>query len=162
MNAEGMMRGGTALRLVCGMIVGTGLVVTTYGVGDRENHSSGNSAEAALVVAHEPDRLLPQVGVASWYGFDHQGKLTASGKRFDARKLTAAHPTLPLNSKAKVTNLDNGRTVEVVINDRGPGAPGRAIDLSERAAKTIGMKKDGLAPVIIQPVEPKTSEVASR
>ena len=156
------MRGGTVFRLACGTIVGIGLVVTTYGVGDANNHPSGNSAEAALVAPRDPARPRSQVGIASWYGFGQQGKLTASGKRFDARDLTAAHPTLPLNSKAKVTNLDNGHTVEVIINDRGPGAPGRAIDLSERAAKTLGMKKDGLAPVVIQLVETKPPEVASR
>ena len=103
---------------------------------------------------------ITQIGIASWYGFDHQGKLTASGKPFDARKLTAAHPTLPLNSKAKVTNLGNGKSVEVTITDRGPGAPGRAIDLSERAATRLGMKKSGLALVEIKPLPRPESEVA--
>lgn len=105
-------------------------------------------------------RLLPamlakhrtEVGIASWYGYGHQGKLTASGKPFDARKLTAAHPTLPFNSKVKVTNLDNGKSVDVTITDRGPGVPGRAIDLSLRAAQRLGMKKQGLALVEIQPI----------
>jgi rare lipoprotein A len=155
---EGMMRGG-ALRLVCGTIVGVGLVAATHGIGDATIHPSGSEANAA---PQDPARPVAQIGIASWYGFDHQGKRTASGKRFDARKLTAAHPSLPLNSKAKVTNLDNGRSVEVTINDRGPGAPGRAIDLSARAATKLGMKKEGLAPVAIQPLTPKTAEVASR
>jgi len=93
-----------------------------------------------------------QVGIASWYGRDHQGKLTASGRPFDAHKLTAAHNTLPLNTKAKIVNLENGKSVEVTINDRGPGIPGRVIDLSERAARRLGMKRAGLALVMIEPL----------
>jgi rare lipoprotein A len=96
-----------------------------------------------------------QVGLASWYGKDHQGMLTASGRRFDRRKLTAAHKTLPLNIKAKVTNLENGKTVEVTIDDRGPYISGRVIDLSERAARRLGMKKEGLAVVKIEPLPEK-------
>lgn len=101
-----------------------------------------------------------EIGLASWYGADHQGRPTASGAPFDRRKLTAAHPTLPLNSKAKVTNLENGRSVVVTVNDRGPGMPGRAIDLSERAAKRLHMTKQGLAPVKIVPLQPSPSQVA--
>ena len=97
-------------------------------------------------------RERAQVGIASWYGRDHQGRLTASGRPFDPHKLTAAHNTLPLNTKAKVVNLENGRSVEVTIDDRGPGIPGRVIDLSERAAQRLGMKKQGLALVKIEPL----------
>jgi len=93
-----------------------------------------------------------EVGVASWYGAQHQGRLTASGAPFDMHKLTAAHPRLPLNSKVLVTNLENGKSVEVTINDRGPGVEGRLIDLSERAASTIGMKDEGLALVRVEPL----------
>jgi len=97
------------------------------------------------------------VGIASWYGLDHQGRLTASGRPFDARKLTAAHNTLPLNTKARIVNLENGKSVEVTINDRGPGIPGRVIDLSERAALRLGMKKEGLALVRIEPLPYKVA-----
>jgi rare lipoprotein A len=90
------------------------------------------------------------VGQASWYGAWHRGKLTASGEKFDPDELTAAHRTLPLGTEARVTNLQNGRSVEVIINDRGPYVKGRAIDLSARAAKVLGMKKQGLAPVRIE------------
>ncbi len=93
-----------------------------------------------------------QIGIASWYGGRHQGKPTASGVPFDRHKLTAAHNTLPLITKARVTNLQNHRSVEVTINDRGPGVRGRTIDLSERAARQLGMKKDGLALVKIVPI----------
>lgn len=112
-------------------------------------------------IAHNPqgepghfmhDQLKAQVGVASWYGLDHEGMRTASGQPFDRRKLTAAHNTLPLNTKARVTNLENGKSVEVTINDRGPGISGRVIDLSERAARRLGMTKKGLAVVKIEPL----------
>ena len=159
------MRGATPLRLVFFWVVGIGLTtVITHGVGDATIDPSATGVAASAVSSrdNEPTRSPVQVGMASWYGLDHQGKLTASGVRFDARKLTAAHPSLPLNSKAKVTNLENGRSVEVTINDRGPGAPGRAIDVSERAAQKLGMKKEGLAPVVIEPLKRSQSEIANR
>ena len=134
----------TSVRLVMYCVLGAGLsAVVSHGIGDATAGSPATSAEAPADA---------QVGIASWYGADQQGKLTASGRPFDRRKLTAAHPSLPLNSKAKVTNLDNGRSVEVTFNDRGPGAPGRDIDVSEKAAQKLGMKKEGLAPVVIEPV----------
>jgi rare lipoprotein A len=170
------MRGSTPIRLVVCWIAGLGLTAAmTHGVGDATIGPIGFAAPAVSPVAPPDDGLarppLPdggparsplQVGIASWYGADHQGKLTASGRPFDRRKLTAAHPSLPLNSKAKVTNLENGRSVEVTINDRGPGAPGRAIDVSERAAQKLGMKKEGLAPVVIEPLQQPDAEIASR
>src|ERR1043165_9150614 len=70
-----------------------------------------------------------QVGVASWYGDEFQGGRTASGERFDAGELSAAHPTLPLGTRARVTNLGNGRSVVVRINDRGPFVRGRVLDV---------------------------------
>ena len=93
-----------------------------------------------------------QTGVASWYGDHWQGRTTASGKPFDDRKLTAAHRTLPLNTRVRVTNLRTGISVEVTITDRGPYAEGRVIDLSKAAAKKLGMVKEGLMPVRIQNV----------
>jgi rare lipoprotein A (peptidoglycan hydrolase) len=89
------------------------------------------------------------IGEASWYGPGFQGKKTASGEIFDDSKLTAAHKTIPLGSKAKVTNLTNGRTVEVKINDRGPFIDGRMVDLSQAAAKALGMIDRGTARVQI-------------
>jgi rare lipoprotein A len=111
-------------------------------------------AAAAPLPPVKPALFKPQVGIASWYGSDHDGRLTASGVPFDASKLTAAHNTLPLHTVVKVTNLHNGKSVDVVINDRGPGIKGRTIDLSEKAAQKIGMKKKGLARVRIQPIKP--------
>jgi len=88
-----------------------------------------------------------QIGKASWYGPGFHGKKTASGQRFDQYALTAAHPRLPLGTRAIVTNLHNGKEVEVTINDRGPHGGGRIIDLSRAAAKKLAM--DGTARVSI-------------
>jgi rare lipoprotein A len=89
-------------------------------------------------------------GRASWYGPGFHGKKTASGKIYDQHKLTAAHKTLPLGTKARVTNLENGSTVEVEINDRGPFIEGRIIDLSWAAAGVLGFVESGLAPVQVE------------
>ena len=91
-----------------------------------------------------------QRGLASWYGPGFHGKKTASGDRFDQNDLTAAHRQLPLGSKATVTNLENGKQVEVEINDRGPYVGGRVIDLSKAAAEKIDMKGDGTARVRVE------------
>ncbi|HLI20361.1 MAG TPA: septal ring lytic transglycosylase RlpA family protein [Stellaceae bacterium] len=96
-----------------------------------------------------PKQASKLVGVASWYGKHWQGRKTASGTRFDRRKLTAADRDLPLNTRVRVTNLLNGRSVEVLVNDRGPYVGERVLDLSEAAAKRLGMIKEGLAPVRI-------------
>ena len=87
------------------------------------------------------------VGLASWYGPRHHGRPTASGGVFDMHALTAAHPTLPLGTRVRVTNLTNNRSVVVRITDRGPYVPGRLIDLSRAAAVEIGMIGDGVTPV---------------
>jgi len=90
-----------------------------------------------------------QVGIASWYGPGFHGSKTASGEIYNMYKLTAAHKTLPLGTFVKVINLENGRSVIVKINDRGPFVPGRIIDLSYAAAKRLGMLKKGTAKVEI-------------
>lgn len=92
---------------------------------------------------------VEQVGNASWYGPAQDKKETASGEPFDQNALTAAHPTLPLGTTAVVTNLETGKSVEVTINDRGPHAKGRKIDLSRAAAQRIGMTKKGVTRVKI-------------
>ena len=90
-----------------------------------------------------------QVGLASWYGHQEQGRPTANGERFDQRKLTAAHRTLPLPSHVRVTNLENGKSIVVRVNDRGPFIPGRVLDLSTGAARALGIEKEGVALVRI-------------
>jgi rare lipoprotein A len=94
--------------------------------------------------------IVEQRGEASYYGPGFQGKKTATGEKFDQNQPTAAHPALPLGTKATVTNLENGKSVDVEINDRGPYIKGRDIDLSKSAAKELGMTKNGVAPVKIE------------
>ena len=89
-------------------------------------------------------------GQASWYGAQHQGKTTASGEPFNMNALTAAHRELPFGTRVRVTNLNNGRSVIVRINDRGPFHNGRIIDLSRKAAEQLDMLKTGTAPVRIE------------
>ena len=91
-----------------------------------------------------------QTGEASWYGEPHHGRPTASGEIYDMNQLTAAHRTLPLGTRVLVTNLKNGRAVEVRINDRGPSVEGRIIDLSFAAAKELGAVPSGTIPVRVR------------
>jgi len=93
------------------------------------------------------------VGLASWYGHEFAGRKTTTGERFNPNHLTAASKQLPLKSQAIVTNLDNGRTVKVKINDCGPYVKGRQLDLSKRAARELGMIHKGVAPVMIKLVK---------
>ena len=88
-------------------------------------------------------------GSASWYGPGFDGNMTANGEIYNQNALTAAHPSLAFGTKVKVTNIDNGRSVIVKINDRGPYAEGRVIDLSAAAAQSLDMIHSGVAPVEI-------------
>jgi rare lipoprotein A len=99
-----------------------------------------------------------QVGTASWYGEFFDGKPTASGEDYDMYDMTAAHPTLPLGSYVKVTNLHNGRAVVVKVNDRGPIVQGRIIDLSFGAAQVLEFKDHGLQKVRLDVVKRGTSQ----
>lgn len=91
-----------------------------------------------------------QVGLASWYGAHHHGLRTASGEVFDMYKLSAAHPTLPFGTRLLITSLDNGRSAEVRVNDRGPHIDGRIIDLSYAAARALGATGTGTVRVRIR------------
>jgi rare lipoprotein A len=92
-----------------------------------------------------------QRGMATFYGTEQHGGPTASGERFDKRKMTAAHRTLPFGTRVRVTNTRNGRSIEVRINDRGPyGGRGRIIDLSEAAARRLVMIDAGVVPVTVE------------
>jgi rare lipoprotein A len=93
-----------------------------------------------------------QVGKASFYGPHHAGKRMANGKPMSPAKMVAASKTLPLWTKAKVTNLETGKSVAVTVADRGPYAPGRIIDVSSKAAEKLDMKEDGVAPVKVTPL----------
>jgi rare lipoprotein A len=104
-----------------------------------------------LSCSKEPTHTLQ--GVASWYGYPHHGRITASGRRFNMYELTAAHRTLPLGTRLRVTNLTNGRGVTVTITDRGPFVKYRVLDLSYAAAREIGMVGPGTAPVQLEMIE---------
>jgi rare lipoprotein A len=91
--------------------------------------------------------------LASWYGEPHHGQPTASGEIFDMARLTAAHRTLPLGTRLRVKNLENGRTVRVRVNDRGPYIAGRVLDLSRGAARALGMVERGVVPVELDSVD---------
>ena len=94
--------------------------------------------------------LDDDMGVASFYGRRFQGRTTASGERYDADQLTAAHPTLPFGTRVKVTNLDNRRSVVVRVNDRGPFKEGRIIDVSKKAADQLDFVAAGLCRVKLE------------
>jgi rare lipoprotein A len=122
--------------------------------GGQGEQTSRQKESAAAKSGHK------EVGEASWYGLGFEGPETANGEPFNHKGMTAAHPTLPMRTKAEVTNLENGRKVAVKINDRGPYAKGRAIDLSRAAAENLDMKKDGTALVKIE-VKPKRKKRCS-
>jgi rare lipoprotein A len=115
--------------------------------------SEAKAQNVSLSTPPKPRSKHAQRGDASWYGPGFHGKKTASGEIYDQTKLTAAHKTLPLGSKARVTNLENGSTVEVQINDRGPFIEGRIIDLSKAAAWALGFVEAGIVPVRVEMVE---------
>jgi rare lipoprotein A len=108
-----------------------------------------------------PQPTITETGLASWYGSRHHGKHTASGEIFNQDKFTAAHRTLPWGTRVKVTNLANGKSVEVRINDRGPFSKGRIIDLSRAAARSLGMVEQGITTVRIEwlPDSEKSNEL---
>jgi peptidoglycan lytic transglycosylase len=117
---------------------------------------TSTTTKPAKSVNRKPAAKPYQVGTASWYGKDFQGKPTASGEPYDMFDLTCAHMTLPLGTYVRVTNLRNGRAVVVRVNDRGPVVPGRIIDLSYGAARALEMKAYGVQQVRVDLVLPRT------
>ena len=96
------------------------------------------------------DRTFAQVGLASWYGRENEGRRTASGQYFNPRDLTAAHRSLPLGTVVRVTNLSTGKIVKVRVNDRGPYVGRRILDLSAAAGQTLDIRRDGVALVRVE------------
>lgn len=127
----------------------------------KERESSGvppNENENPVVKtpetpAQNPETIFQQTGLASYYANKFQGHRTASGERYNKKDFTAAHMTMPFNSKVKVTNLENNSSVTVRINDRGPHSKNRIIDLSRAAAEKIGLVRKGICKVSIELVE---------
>jgi rare lipoprotein A len=152
----------------------TVLCVVSLGAAQGPNSSGSKDTQAAVprqiadgsktgsqiqTKSHKPY----QVGTASWYGEDFDGRETASGEPYNMYDFTAAHPSLPLGTWVRVTNLHNGRRVFVRINDRGPIVPGRIIDLSFGAAQALHFKDKGLQRVrldIAKPHDNQPREVA--
>jgi rare lipoprotein A len=115
---------------------------------------SSTSSDSQRASSHREDAKTTepgvQVGTASHYGRAHAGRLTASGERFNPEAMTCAHRTLPLGSVVKVTDIASGRQVSVKVNDRGPYIRGRILDLSDRAARELGVGDRGLMHVSIK------------
>jgi rare lipoprotein A len=107
------------------------------------------------------DYNYSEAGVASWYGPKFHGRLTANGARFDMNEVTAAHRTLPLPSMVRVTNLRNGRSLKILVNDRGPFSRGRIIDLSRRSAQLLGVIRAGTAPVRVEIIADESRQLAA-
>jgi rare lipoprotein A len=157
----------------CGIISdASNRVVSTRGVSPSESQTGNPSSDkppthtlpreippiAKIPSPPETEQAPPatsqptmmETGVASWYGPKFHGKLTASGEVFNQEKFTAAHQTLPWGSRVKVTNLANGKSVDVRINDRGPFGKSRIIDLSRAAARALGIVGRGLTTVRVE------------
>jgi rare lipoprotein A len=135
------------------LVVGLGAAQTPT---TSESTSRANPAKQTVRPSHKKAPKPYQVGTASWYGRYFEGKPTASGEPYNMYDLTAAHPTLPLGSWVRVTNLRNRKAVMVRINDRGPIVPGRIIDLSYGAARILEIHATGLQRVQLDVVQPQT------
>ena len=146
-----LMQGCSSLELAVDLYKKQKRKTTEGAVVAAPRYKIGNPYEVAGVWYYpERDLTYDQTGIGSWYGDKFAGKLTANGEIFDPELVTAAHKTLPMPSVVRVTNLDNGKSLVVRINDRGPFVAGRIIDLSREAARRIGYKDNGLARVRVQ------------
>lgn len=123
----------------------------------------GNSYQVNNVTYH-PQQYdnFEEVGKASWYGDDFHGKKTANGEIYYKGDLTAAHPTLPLPSIVRITNLSNGKSLKVRVNDRGPFAKNRIVDVSEKAAEALGFRDTGTAMVKLEFLKEDTDELLNQ
>jgi rare lipoprotein A len=135
------------------------LLVVSLGAaqGPNSSESRSNEPQKSRVTGVKKERTKPpyQIGTASWYGDYFQGKPTASGEPYDMYDLTAAHPSLPLGTFVRVTNLRNGRAVVVRVNDRGPVVPGRIMDVSYNTARVLQFKAQGVQRVRLDIVQPR-------
>ena len=152
------MRGRIAQGLTLALFVGLGAAQgpTSSGSAVRNSAGTDDALQRAYLPAPPSANSRPyQVGTASWYGEYFVGKPTASGEPYNMFELTAAHPTLPLGTLVKVTNLRNRRCVFVRINDRGPVVAGRIIDVSYSAAKVLKFQAQGIQRVRLDLVSVK-------
>jgi rare lipoprotein A len=137
----------------CGTTRQTAQTGATYKVGEPYQ------IDGTWYYPHE-DYSYDQTGIASWYGQDFHGQRTANGEIFNKDELTAAHKTLPLPTLARVTNLENGKSIVVRINDRGPFSGSRLIDLSQRGSQLLGFEKQGTAKVRVQVLADESKAIA--
>ena len=142
------------------LIAGCGEIFPRDSVFRSSYRSSSLRPAPQPVENHYETKPPARIVKASWYGAGLSGHRTASGERFDPNRMTAASKTLPIGSVVHVTNLENGRSVTVRINDRGPYTRGRSLDLSHRAAREIGLTGTGVGRVMVTPV-PAHSEAAA-
>lgn len=151
---------------------GLALLLASCGTPDRPRTASRPVADTPVKIGRPyaingrtyvpaDDPRYDETGLASWYGPQHAGRPTANGEAFRMNGISAAHRTLPLPSYAEVTALATGRRILVRINDRGPFAPGRIIDLSRGAARLLGIERDGVAPVRVRRVFPSEADRAT-
>ena len=140
------------------------LMQTTKSLGsgiDSGNYKVGNPYKIKGVWYYpKEDWEYDETGIASWYGPNFHGKKTANGEIYDMNDVTAAHKTLPMPSFVQVTNLENGRSLQVRVNDRGPYAHSRIIDLSRRSAQLLGFKNKGTAKVRVRILRDKSLSAA--
>jgi rare lipoprotein A len=159
------MRGRIAQGLTLALFVGLGAAQgpTSSGSAIQNSARTGSGIQRTYLPAPPRPNSRPyQVGTASWYGEDFVGKPTASGEPYNMYELTAAHPTLPLGTLVKVTNLRNRRCVIVRINDRGPVVAGRIIDVSYSAARVLNFKANGIQRVRLDLVSPSPKRPAAQ
>jgi len=135
------------------LLIGISLILFSCGptiaYGDYIN-SDGMSRKEIESIRNHPK---VQVGIASYYGKEFHRKLTANGQKFNMYKVSAAHKTLPLGTRVKVTNLNNGKSIRLTINDRGPFKKGRILDLSYKAAQKLGFVNQGTTKVRIDVIK---------
>ena len=126
------------------------LLLSACAGGPTQSRPQSSAPEAASAAQTEAASRASQTGIASWYGARYHGRTTASGEPFDMNALTAAHRSLPFGTQVRVTNLENGRSVVLRINDRGPFVKRRIIDVSRHAAEHLGFREAGLAKVRVE------------
>ena len=145
---------GPVIAGVCALALGA--CSATKQVGEwTEDATSWTKAQITPASAEAGPVQYNTVGTASWYGKKFHGRTTASGEKFNMNEMTAAHRSLPFGTKVKVTNLSNGRSVVLTINDRGPKLKSREIDVSRRAAGQLGFRRAGTARVRIETIGPQ-------
>lgn len=145
------MKRNFVVMLVAAILILSGCATERTSVSSGGKYKVGTPYQIGGVWYYpKEDPFYDEAGIASWYGEDFHGKSTANGEAYNMDALTAAHRTLPLPTVVRVTNLENGRSIRLRVNDRGPYARGRIIDVSKKAAHLLGFQSNGTARVRVQ------------